>query len=266
MFKLSKKTKHTYTRNVSNIFKVSNKDTRTTPVTSTVNFEHILLFILLLLLLNSVWEDIVSNNKFAFSKCEKYVVLWAGKVCLATRFHLYSPKTRLRKDNFSRQLLRNISRTLFWFSGSKLGPKMNQNCKLWVHSIWAKIHNFEGFFKHCVCLIGRIPLAKISARSNNIWGSKAQNPPKKDHFIDAESIRKSLKICNFTTQMLYWWNLPDIYLNKVFHLAKFKTQELQMWYQGRIQAQFDSGWPLWAPKKIRPKMFFVAKINMSFSC
>ena len=36
--------------------------------------------------------------------------------------------------------------------------------------------------------------------------------------------------------------------------------------QGRIQAQFDSGWSLWAPKKIRPKMFFVAKINTLFSC
>ena len=48
----------------------------------------------------------------------------------------------------------------------------------WVHSISAKIQNFEGFLKHCVCLIGRIPLVKTSARSNNIWGSKAQNPQK----------------------------------------------------------------------------------------
>ena len=66
MFKLSKEeTKHTQThththththsltRNMSNIFKVNNKDTRTTPVTSIVNFEHISHFILLLLLLNS---------------------------------------------------------------------------------------------------------------------------------------------------------------------------------------------------------------------
>ena len=36
--------------------------------------------------------------------------------------------------------------------------------------------------------------------------------------------------------------------------------------QGRIQAQFDTGGPLWAPKKIHPKMFFVAKINKLFSC
>ena len=97
---------------MSNIFKVNNKDTRMMPVTSIVNFEHISLFILLLLLLNLVWEDIVLDNKFVFCNCEKYVVLWAGKVCWATHFHLYSPKTRLWKEKFSRQPFKNISRTL----------------------------------------------------------------------------------------------------------------------------------------------------------
>ena len=114
MFKFSKK-QHTYTGNVSNISKV-NKDTRATPVTSIVNFEHISPFILLLLLLNSVWENIVLDNKFVFSNCEKYIVLWAGKVRWATRFHLYS---RLRKGYFSRQPFRNLSRTLgFYMMGS----------------------------------------------------------------------------------------------------------------------------------------------------
>ena len=61
---------------------------------------------------NWVWEDRVSDNKSVFSNYEKYVALWAGKVCWATHFHLYSPKTRLRKDDFSRQPFRKISRTL----------------------------------------------------------------------------------------------------------------------------------------------------------
>ena len=52
---------------------------------------------------------------------------------------------------------------------------MDQNCKLWVHSIYAKIQNFEGFFKHCICLIGRLPLVETSARLNNILGSKGPN-------------------------------------------------------------------------------------------
>ena len=74
----------------------------------------------------------------------------------------------------------------FEFSGSKLGPDMNENYKRWVLSIWAKIQNFERFFKHCFCLIGRIPMVKISARLNNILGSKVQKHPKKTHFVDAE--------------------------------------------------------------------------------
>ena len=26
----------------------------------------------------SAWEKVVSDNKFVFSNCEKYIVLWAG--------------------------------------------------------------------------------------------------------------------------------------------------------------------------------------------
>ena len=47
MFKGSKK------NNVSDTFKVNNKDTRTTSGASIVNFEHVPHFILLILLLNS---------------------------------------------------------------------------------------------------------------------------------------------------------------------------------------------------------------------
>ena len=148
MFKLSKKTKLTYTRNLSNIFKVNNKDTRTMPATSIVNFEHILVFILLLLLLNLVWEDIVSNNKFVFSKCEKCVILWAGKVCLATRFHLYSPKTRLQKDNFSRQPFTNISQTL--------------KC----HTIFDHVHMHNKLMKYRLAQIKHLQLYECSEGKN----------------------------------------------------------------------------------------------------
>ena len=56
---------------------------------------------------------------------------------------------------------------------------------------------------------------------------------------------------------------PKFYSN-CFNFVHFlyKIQGIQ----GHIQAQFDSGWLLWAPKKICPKMFFVAKINTLFSC
>ena len=42
-------------------------------------------------------------------------------------------------------------------------------------------------------------LVRISALFDHTWWSKAQNPPKKDNFMDAESVRKALKTFNLTT-------------------------------------------------------------------
>ena len=39
---------------------------------------------------------------------------------------------------------------------------------------------------------------KISARLNNILGCKGPKKPKRSHFMDAESVPKTLKIFNFT--------------------------------------------------------------------
>ena len=46
-----------------------------------------------------------------------------------------------------------FSNIYFWFCSDKLGPNMDQNCKLWVRPLWIKMQNLEGFFKHRVCLI-----------------------------------------------------------------------------------------------------------------
>ena len=35
-------------------------------------------------------------------------------------------------------------------------------------------------------------------------------PPKKGYFMDAESVRKTLKIFNWQPQMLFLWNLPRL--------------------------------------------------------
>ena len=67
--------------NMSNMFKVNNKDTRTTSGASIVNFEHILQFILLV---HS--KTTVSDNNFFFNNCEKYIVLLAGKILLGYMF------------------------------------------------------------------------------------------------------------------------------------------------------------------------------------
>ena len=47
------------------------------------------------------WETIVSCNKFLFSNCGKYIVLWTENICQATCFHPYSPNISLQKDTFS---------------------------------------------------------------------------------------------------------------------------------------------------------------------
>ena len=42
--------------------------------------------------INSSWarETIVSETKFVFSNCEKYIVLLPGNICWSTSFHPYS--------------------------------------------------------------------------------------------------------------------------------------------------------------------------------
>ena len=90
-----------------NIFEVNSKNTRATSGASIVNFEHILNCILVAEFQQKnagwAWESVVSDKKIVFSNCEKYIVLWARKVCWAICFHLYSPNISLQKDKFSQQ-------------------------------------------------------------------------------------------------------------------------------------------------------------------
>ena len=44
-----------------------------------------------------------------------------------------------------------------------------------------------------------LPLLRISAILDHIGGVRAQKPPKKGYFVDAESVRKTLEIVNLTT-------------------------------------------------------------------
>ena len=105
---------------------------------------------------------------------------------------------------------------------------MDQNCKLWVHSIWSKIQNFEGFLKHCVSLTGRLPLFKISAKSNNIYGSKGSkpSPPRSPHSFSKKGtiswmLNQYEKLRKFLTsqpKMLFWRILSQIYIwIRLFH-------------------------------------------------
>ena len=59
---------------------------------------------------------------------------------------------------------------------------------------------------------------KVPARSNNIWESKG---PKKSQKGVISWTLNQYKKTNSQPHMLYWWNLPHIYLKKVFQLAKY---------------------------------------------
>ena len=82
------------------------------------------------------------------------------------------------------------------------------------------MQNFEGFFKQFLSS-WRQPLVKISARLNNIWGSKSPKHPKRGHFMDAQSIQKTLNIFNCTTTYAILMKVTtNMYLIKVFHFTK----------------------------------------------
>ena len=96
-----------------------------------------------------------------------------------------------------------------WFSSGTLSPKMELNCKLCVSSIYTKVQNFEGFFKHWDCLIGDYLWSKFQQDWAIFGKVRAQKTLKRGHFMDAKSIQKSL---TSQPQMLYWWNLPQVYI------------------------------------------------------
>ena len=76
------------------IFEVNNKYTRTTNGVSIANFEHILQFVLVLLLLNlnKYSKIIASDNKVVFNNCEKYIVLLAGKIFVELHVFIFIHK------------------------------------------------------------------------------------------------------------------------------------------------------------------------------
>ena len=126
------------------MFKINSKDTRATSGACIVNFNHILQFILPLLLLNQnkCYETLISDSKFVFNNFDKCIILSAGKICWATCFHLYSPNIKFQNDTFSRQYFKKVGRTLIYIYGRRylfqiyisLLQKFLSNCSVSV--IW----------------------------------------------------------------------------------------------------------------------------------
>ena len=111
---------------------------------------------------------------------------------------------------------------------------MDQNHKLSVGSIWANFQNFEGFFRQCVCRI-ELPLVKISSRLNNNRGNKSQKSQKGAISWMLNQYKKLWKFLISQPHMLYWWNLPQIYIL----VRSFICQNLGVWFIGCKKAETE---------------------------
>ena len=106
------------------------------------------------------------------------------------------------------------------FKGKK-GSKLDQKWKLWVSSASVKSWTFQRFLKQCFCFLEYYMWWKFWQNLAIFGGVRAKNLPKKGHFIDAESVRKTLKIYYLTSKNAILIKLTTImYLYETFHLPK----------------------------------------------
>ena len=75
-------------------------------------------------------------------------------------------------------------------------------------------------------LLARVlPLVRISEYWTIFGGVRAQNPPKKNHFMDAKSLRKTLKLFNLTTTNSVLMKLTTIiYLHESVSRKRLRTR------------------------------------------
>ena len=74
--------------------------------------------------------------------------------------------------------------------------------------------NHSNFFQTMFLLARVLSLVRISPILGNILGSKDPKTPKKAHFMDAESVRKTLKTFNWTTNAILIKLTTIIYLRE----------------------------------------------------
>ena len=79
------------------------------------------------------------------------------------------------------------------------GSKLNQKCKFWIRRFSTKLESFKK-------LSNKVFVCQSATFGENfgkigpcLGGVKAQKPPKKGYFTNAESVRKTLKTYNLTT-------------------------------------------------------------------
>ena len=81
-------------------------------------------------------------------------------------------------------------------------------------SLFHKCSNPSKMFQTVFLVDTLLPLVRILAILDHIGGLRAQKPPKKSYFVDAESVCKALEIFNFPTNAILMKLTTIIYLHK----------------------------------------------------
>ena len=80
------------------------------------------------------WETIALGNEYAFTSCEKYIVLWARTIFVGLEiFILHSPNMRLQNDNsvtkiFTTKLQKDISNSEWLNIGRSYSFTLSKVC------------------------------------------------------------------------------------------------------------------------------------------
>ena len=95
-----------------------------------------------------------------------------------------------------------------------------------------------------------LPQLRISAKLDHIRGIRAQKPPKKGYFVDAESVRKTLEIFSLTTANAILMKLTTImYLHESVNRKAIRVKNSFFWLNliaslVKILYKFDDIWEI----------------------
>ena len=101
---------------------------------------------------------------------------------------------------------------IFGFLAVNWAPKWTETVNL-RSFLLSQNSKFWRIFQTLCFSYWKLPMVKVSARSNNIWGSKGQRNRKKGPF--PWILNQYKKLWHFLISqphILYWWNLPQIYI------------------------------------------------------
>ena len=84
------------------------------------------------------------------------------------------------------------------FKGNR-GSNLNQKCKFWIRRFSTKLESFKKFSNKVFVYLSATFGENFGKIGSCFGGVRTQQPPKKGYFMDAESVRKTLKTYNLTT-------------------------------------------------------------------